>query len=108
MKRSLSVKDSIDDYETEVNYEINKKNPDVYFLTILSNKLLERAECTDNLLERLTVYASVSTNLDCAIDYGAGYKNEDEFLLIEVMDTCRDLMLDAIEEQNKDFVAEEH
>ncbi|MCB5288485.1 MAG: hypothetical protein LHW64_11895 [Candidatus Cloacimonetes bacterium] len=71
VKRSLSVKDSIDDYETEVNYEIYKKNPDVYFLTILSNKLLERAECTDNLLERLSVYASVITNLDCAIDYGA-------------------------------------
>lgn len=32
VKRSLSVKESIDDYKAEVNYEINKKNPDVYFL----------------------------------------------------------------------------
>jgi replicative superfamily II helicase len=62
-----------------------------------------------DLLERLTVYASVIKNLDCAIaiDYGAGYENEDEFLLIEVMDTCRDLMLDAIEEQHKDLSPEE-
>lgn len=107
VKRSLSINESIVDYETEVNYEINKKNPDVYFLTILSNKLLERVECTDNLLERLTVYVSVITNLDRAIDYGAGYKNEDEFTLIEVMDICRDLMLDAIEERHKDLSPEE-
>lgn len=107
VKRSLSVKESIDYYETEVNYEVNKKNPDVYFLTILSNKLLERADCTDNLLERLTMYVSVITNLDRAIDYGAGYKNEDEFTLIEVMDICRDLMLDAIEEQYEDLSPDE-
>ena len=46
-------------------------------------------------------------NLDRAIDYGAGFKNEDEFLLIEVMNTCRDLMLDVIEKKYKDLSTDE-
>lgn len=107
VKRSLSVEATINDYETEVNYEINQKIPDVYFLKILSDKLLVRAECTDNLLDQLKLYVSVILNLDRAIEYGAGYKNEDEYLLIEVMNTCRDLMLDVIEEHHQNLSTEE-
>ncbi|MDO9492908.1 hypothetical protein [Acetobacterium sp.] len=107
VKRSLSVKETIDDYETEVGYEMNKNIPDVYFLMILSDKLLERAECTDNLLDQLKLYVSVIMNLDRVIEYGAGFRNEDEFVLIEVMDTCRDLMLAAIKKHSKDLSAEE-
>ncbi|MBC3797253.1 hypothetical protein [Acetobacterium tundrae] len=107
VKRSLSVNETIDDYKTEVNYEMNKKIPDVYFLMILSDKLLERVECTDNLLDKLKLSVTVIVNLDCAIENGAGFRNEDEFVLIEVMDTCRDLMLAAIKKQYKDLSTEE-
>ena len=81
-KRSLSVNETIDDYETEVDYEMNRKITDLYFLKILSDKLLVRAECTDNLRDQLKLYVSVIKNLDRSIEYGAGYKNEDEYLLI--------------------------
>lgn len=107
VKRSLSVKETIDDYETEVNYEINKKIPDVCFLMILSDKLLERVECVNNLLDKLKLCVTVIVNLDRAIENGAGFRNEDEFVLIEVMDTCRDLMLAAIKKHSKDLSTEE-
>lgn len=53
------------------------------------------------------MYVSVIMNLNCAIEDGAGYKNENEFILIEVMNACRDLMLDVIEEHHKDLPPEE-
>jgi len=107
VKRSLSVNETIDDYETEVDYEMNRKITDLYFLKILSDKLLVRAECTDNLRDQLKLYVSVIKNLDRSIEYGAGYKNEDEYLLIEVMNTCRDLMLDTIEDHHQDLSPED-
>jgi hypothetical protein len=107
VKRALSVNETIDDYEIEVDYEMNQRIPDVDFLKILSDRLLAHAECTDNLLDQLKLYVSVIINLDRAIECGAGYKNEDEYLLIEVMNTCRDLMLDVIKEHHQDLSTEE-
>lgn len=105
VKRQLSVEESIDDYKESVTCEISRKIPDVDYLVLLSSKLLERSENTNSLLEKLYLYVAIITSLDFAIDSGAGFKNEDEYLLFEVMDKSRDFMLHAIENQYHELTA---
>lgn len=67
---------------------------------------MECAENTYILLEQLKLYASVIKNLDSALEHGAGYANEDEYVLFELMDNCCNLMITAIEEENKELTPE--
>ena len=94
-------------YELEVRTEVDRKVPDVDFLCVLSEQLMNRAESAISLLDRLKLYTSVVINLDHAISQGAGYENEDEFALAELMDQCKDNMLRDLEGLNADLTAKE-
>lgn len=94
-------------YELEVKSEVDRKAPDVDFLCVLSEQLMNRAESAISLLDRLKLYTSVVMSLDHAISQGAGYENEDEFALDELMDQCKDRMLRDLKGLNADLTAKE-
>jgi len=105
-KQSVSTMEKIKAYETAVNNEINQRTPDVNLIVILSDKLIECEENTYILLEQLKLYVSVIKNLDLALVHGAGYANEDEYVLFELMDHCFDLMIKVVEERNNEMTSE--
>ncbi len=97
----------ISSYEMAVEKEMNKKVPDVDFLELLSEKVLESVAITDSLFEQLRMYASVIIILDKAVNDGAGFEEENEFVLLEVMDYCYDQMIFEIEGKHEALSAEE-
>jgi hypothetical protein len=94
-------------YGLEMSSEVDRKVPDVDFLRVLSEQLMNRAESTLSLLDRLKLYTSVVMNLNHVISHGAGYENDDEFVLFDLMDQCRDRMLRDVEDLNADLTAKE-
>jgi len=68
---------------------------------------MNRAKSAISLLDRLMLYTSVVMSLDHAISQGAGYENEDEFALAELMDKCKDSMLHDLEGLNADLTEKE-
>ena len=94
-------------YGLEMRSEVDRKVSDVDFQRVLSEQLMNRAESTLSLLDRLKLYTSVVMNLNHAISHGAGYENEDEFVLAELMNQCKDRMLRDVEDLNADLTAKE-
>lgn len=99
-----SLSELITQYETTVMDEVNRKVADVDFLRILTEKVMRRAIAEANLLDKFRLYVTVIKNLDSAINNGAGWENEDEYVLSELMDECRDLMLTIIEENHANLL----
>lgn len=104
----MNVDEIIHEYEQDVKNGIEQKVPDVDFLEIISDKVMEKASATQNLLEQLRLYVSVILSLDSAVNYGAGFEMENEYILFDLMDDCLRQMLIAIEEKHnkldeKDF-----
>lgn len=102
-KDTSSVSEVIIEYETAVMEETNLKVADVDFLRIISEKVMRKAVAEANILDRLRLYVSVIKNLDSAISEGAGWENEDEDVLVELIDECRYLMLTVIGEKKVDL-----
>jgi len=101
-KEASSLDEVIIEYETAVKDEMNRRVPDVEFLVTLSEKVMVSAETKENMLDKFRLYVSVIKSLDSALGHGAGYENEEEDVLIEIIDECRKLMLAFIEEKNAD------
>ena len=99
-----SLSELITQYESTVMDEVNRKVADVDFLRILTENVMRRATAEANLLDKLSLYMTVIKNLDSAINNGAGWENEDEYVLSELMDECRDLMVAIIEENHADLL----
>ena len=103
-KDASTVSELITQYETAVMDEMNRKVADVDFLRILTEKVMRRATVEANILDKFRLYVTVIKNLDSAINNGAGWENEDEYVLSELMDECRDLMVAIIEENHADLL----
>lgn len=89
-----SVPEVIIEYETAVRNETSLKVPDVDFLRTISEKVMKRAATDEiNLLDKFRLYIAVIKSLDNSIANGAGYENEEEYVLIELMDEYRNLMM---------------
>lgn len=104
-KVESSIDEIIIKYEKTVKSEMTQRVPDVEFLRILSEKVMESAKTEENLLDKFRLYVSIITSLDSAIGYGAGYENEDESVLLELMDECRNLMMTALKEKHANLQA---
>lgn len=106
-KDSSTVSEMITNYETAVTDEMNLKVTAVDFLRILSEKLMRRAAGEVKLLDKFRLYSTVIKNLDIAICAGAGWENEDDDVLIELMDECRNMILTFINDKNTDLLAKD-
>ena len=102
-KDSSTVSEMITNYETTVTDELSLKVVDVHFLRILSDRVMRRAAAEVNLLDKFRLYSTVIKNLDIAICAGAGWENEDDDVLIELMDECPNLMLAFINDKQTDL-----
>lgn len=60
----MKVDETISEYEQIVKNEMEQKVPDVNFLEIVSNKIIETADNTKNLSEQLRLYVSVILSID--------------------------------------------
>lgn len=100
MRTEASVDEMIEEYTKAVKTEMGERVPNMDFLETLSDKVMETASATENLLEKIKIYVSVIINLDDALEYGAGFEAENEYILFEKMDKCRNQMIIRIEEKN--------
>ena len=97
-KGKRSIEEVINKYEEYVNNEMEKRVPDVNILTILGEEIFERAEDNAVLMECLKLYISVIEKMDNAINDGAGFYNENEWELFDLMDRSGEAMVEAIRE----------
>ena len=97
-KGKRSIEEVINKYEEYVNNEMEKRVPDVNILTILGEEIFERAEDNAVLMECLKLYISVIEKMDNAINDGAGFYNENEWELFDLMDQSGEAMVEAIRE----------
>lgn len=102
-KDTSTVAELITQYETAVMDEMNLKVADVDFLRIFCEKMMRRAVVELSLIDKFSLYVTVIKNLDSAISNGAGWENEDEDVLSELMDECQNQMLTFIEEKYTDL-----
>jgi len=102
-----SADDKIKGYQEAVTNEMEAKIPDVDFLEFISKKIMDYAASEDDLFDRIKLYVSVIRILDNAIINGAGHEKDDEFILVNLMDECRNSMLTDIESKYKELSAEE-
>jgi hypothetical protein len=93
-------------YEAAVKKETDQRVADVDYLELLSQKAMKSAESTDDLLEQLRLYVSVIVNLNNAVVSGAGYEEENEYVLFQVMDECCNQMLRGIDEKHGELTAD--
>lgn len=93
-------------YEAAVKKETDQKVADIDYLELLSKKAMKSAESTEDLLEQLRLYVSVIVGLDSAVVSGAGYEEENEYVLFQVMDECCNQMLRGIDEKHGDLTAD--
>lgn len=100
-----NIDEIISEYEQTVKNEMDQRVPDVDFLEILSDKVMESASNMKNLLEQLRLYVSIILSLDSALDCGAGFEMENEYILFDKMDDCLKQMLIGIEEKHNDLSA---
>ncbi len=89
----------IDSYEIAVKKEMNQKVADVDYLELLSDRVINSIDSTKNLLEQIKLYVSVILSLDSALDNGAGFDEENEDILFQVIDDCCNLMVNEIKEK---------
>jgi hypothetical protein len=93
-------------YEAAVKKETDKKVADIDYLELLSKKAMKSAESTEDLLEQLRLYVSVIVGLDSEVVSGAGYEEENEDVLFQVMNECGNQMLRRIGEKHGDLTAD--
>lgn len=99
----MKVDETISEYEQIVKNEMEQKVPDVNFLEIVSNKIIETADNTKNLSEQLRLYVSVILSIDSALCNGAGYEMENEYILFNLLKDCLEQMLIAIEKKQSEI-----
>lgn len=103
----MNIEEIISEYEQAVKNEVDQRVPDVDFLEILSDKVIENAGDTKNLLQQLRLYVSVILSLDSALEYGAGFEMENEYVLFDKMKDCLQQMLIVIEEKHHNLNAKD-
>lgn len=86
-------------YIKAVKTEMDNRNPDVNLLLGLGERLIKRAkDSTISLLDCLKLYVVVIEYMDEAINQGAGFYDENEWELINLMDLSGESMVKSISE----------
>lgn len=85
-KGKRNIDEVINEYDEYVNSEMEKRVPDVNILSILGEKIFEQAEESTVLSECLKLYITVIEKMDDAINGGAGFYDENECELFDLMD----------------------
>lgn len=97
-KVKRSIEEVINEYEEYANNEMKKRVPDVNILTILGEAIFERAEDNTVLMECLKLYIIVIEKMDDAMNEGAGFYDENEWAIFDLMDRSGEAMVESIRE----------
>lgn len=93
IKSKSDINELIHYYVQEVEFEMNQETPNVDFLSTLSETMLDIGQ-NKSYIEKIYIETSVIQSLNDALCNGAGYANQDEFVLDEIMNRCGEQMLD--------------
>jgi len=103
----MSIDETLDEYRKSIDDELYEKYPDVQYIEKLSEALMAQAERETSLMIKCRIYTEVIVNLDQSINEGAGHRNEEEDLLIDLMELCLEDMKSAMVNKEKEMSVEE-
>lgn len=106
--KNRSVQDSIKEYKDRVADEMKMNIPNVDYLESISEDLLEAAKSLQSLLEQVQICITIIKTLDDAINNGAGFENENEFYLYDVIKECSDFLVKVTKEKSVDISKAEY
>lgn len=95
VKCKSDVKELIDYYVKEVELEMSQEIVSMDFLSTLSETMLDIGK-HKSFIEKVDIESSVIQCLDVALCSGAGYENQDDFILVDVIKRCGEQMLNEI------------
>lgn len=95
IKSKSDVNELIDYYVQEVEFEMSQESPSIDFLSVMSETMLDIGK-NKLFVEKVYIESSVIQCLDVALCSGAGYENQDDFMLVDVMKRCGEQMLNEI------------
>jgi len=103
----VEVESLLKAYACELEYECSQSIPDVDFIVSLTERFIRLAEEIATLYGKVQFYVSLIVKLDksVALD-GAGMYGDDDFLIVEEMESI-DHILTAEIDENKDAISED-
>lgn len=106
--KNLTVQEMIKEYLDRVMEEMQMDIPNVDYLESISENLLETAETLQSLCEQVEICTTIIMTLDDAINHGAGFDNEDDFLLFDVIEEGSTFLMKILKEKCETLAKEEY
>lgn len=99
IQTDTSIDEMIQEFANNITDEKQFGYPSTNYLQILGYNLLEKAENMERLLDQIKLCIAVIKSMDDAINDGAGYQEDNDFILTDLMEDSWKQMLQNIDEK---------
>lgn len=90
---------AIQDYKDEMGKELERNMGSAQYLLSLSYHLMEQAESLSCITNQLKLYYVILQEVVHAYEFGAGYEDETDVSLGDLIDECEDEVMKIVQEQ---------
>ena len=90
---------TIQEYRDEMRKELERNIGSAQYLLSLSYHLMEQVEVLDSITKQLKLQYAVMQEVVHAYEHGAGYEDETDVSLGDLMDECEEEIMNIVQEQ---------
>lgn len=88
-------------YESDIYREMYEKNPDIDYIISVTERFFITIEEMPGILHKVRGYIAIINKLDQSINQGVGYKNDDDWLLVDRIEDAKKYLVNLIEKEAK-------